>query len=264
MQATLQIEKREGVAIVRLDRPDKRNALSFPMMRELVATARALGRDRGLRAVVLTGNGASFCAGLDVAELGNRGNRWFVFKELLKPRQSLFQRMCTAWRALPVPVVAAVHGHCLGGGLQLALAADLRFACGDSQWSVMESRWGMVPDMGITVTLRGLVRPDVAKELVWSAHVLDGAEAARLGLVTHLAEDPLDAALGWAGALSACSPDAVLAGKRIVDAMHDASAWRTLWLEKWWQLKLLAGRNSAIARRRAKHPDTPWLPRRHR
>ncbi len=157
MAETLQIEKRDGVAIVRLDRPDKRNALSFTMMRELVAVARRLRRDRGLRAVVLAGNGASFCAGLDVAELGNAGNRFFVFKELLKPRQSLFQRMCLAWRDLPVPVVAAVHGHCLGGGLQLALAADVRFARADSQWSVMESRWGMLPDMGISVTLRGLV-----------------------------------------------------------------------------------------------------------
>ncbi len=107
------------------------------------------------------------------------------------------------------------------------------------------------------------VRPDVAKELAWSARIFDGAEAQRIGLVTHLAEDPLAAALDWAAAFSARSPDAVLACKRLFDAMHADSEPRSLWREKWWQLKLLAGRNAGIARRRGKSPDTPWAPRQY-
>lgn len=264
MQSPMEIERVEGIAIVRLNRPEKRNALSFATMRELVAAAGELGRDRSLRTVILTGNGESFCAGLDVAELGNSGNRAFVLKELLKPGRSLFQRTCLAWRDLPVPVIAAVHGHCLGGGLQLALAADVRVATRDSQWSVMEARWGMVPDMGITQTLRGLVRPDIAMELVCTARVIDGVQAHALGLVTHLSDDPLAVARALAEEFAGRSPDAVLAGKRVVQAMTQAGRRRALWLEKWWQLKLLLGRNSAVARKRAKVPDAPWHPRQFR
>lgn len=264
MNPTIEIELVGNTATVRLNRPEKRNALSFSMMRELVVAARALGRDRALRAVILTGNGEDFCAGLDVAELGNARNRAFVLKELLKPWPSLFQRVCLSWRRLPVPVIAAVHGHCLGGGLQLALAADIRIATPASQWSVMEARWGMVPDMGITESMRGLVRPDIAMELVCSARTIDGAQAHALGLVTHLADDPLAAACKLAEEFAGRSPDAVLAGKRVVQAMVHAGRRRALWLEKWWQLKLLLGRNSAVARMRAKAPDTPWHPRQFR
>ncbi|RMH93225.1 crotonase/enoyl-CoA hydratase family protein [Lysobacter pythonis] len=257
----LQLEMRGHIAIVRLNRPDRRNALSFDLMRELTALAGRLRRDRALRAVVLCGAGESFCAGLDVAELGNRGNRFFVFRELLKPSRSLFQRMALVWCELPVPVIAAVHGHCLGGGLQLAASADIRIARADSQWAILEGRWGMVPDMGITTSLRGVLRTDIAKELTWSARIFDGAEAHRLGLVTYLADDPLAVAQALAGDLAGRSPDAVLAGKRVIDAMTHTGRRRALWLEKWWQVKLLLGRNSAVARARAKTPEKPWVPR---
>jgi enoyl-CoA hydratase/carnithine racemase len=262
--ALLHVERTDdGIAVVRLDRPDKRNALSFPMMRELVATARALGRDRRLRAVVLHGAGASFCAGLDLAELGSAPNRLTAFWELLRPGRSLFQRAALAWQDLPVPVIAAVHGHCLGGGLQLALAADVRIATPDCRLSIMEARWGLVADMGLSRTLRGLVAADVARELVYSARIVEGEQARAIGLVTRLADDPLAAALELAREFAARSPDAVLAGKRVVDAMLDGPRG-SLRLEKAWQRKLLLGRNSAIARRRDKAPDTPWAPRQYR
>ncbi len=259
----LAIEYRDGIAVVRLNRPQKRNAMDFAMLKELLACARRLQRDRTLRAVVLAGAGESFSAGIDLGELGRASNRRFAFWELLKPGQSLFQKAFLVWQALPVPVIAAVHGHCFGAGMQLALAADLRIATPDSQLSIMESRWGLVADMGLTRSLRGLVAADVARELTFSARIVSGTQAQALGLVTHVADDPVEAAVLLAREFATRSPDAVLAAKRVLHAMVQ-SPGRALRLEKWWQLKLLLGRDSAIARRRAQSPQLQYEPRQYR
>lgn len=259
----LDLDTRDGIATVRLDRPEKRNALSFAMLRELRALARTLSRDRGLRAVILGGAGGSFCAGIDLGELGDRRNRMFAFCELVRPGRSLFQQACLAWQDLPVPVIAALHGHCFGAGMQLALAADLRIAAPDCQLSIMEGRWGLVPDMGLTRSLRGLVPADVARDLTYSARQFDAVEALRCGLVTRLADDPFAAAHALASEYSGRSPDALLAAKRVLDAMLHASPRRALMLEKRWQLRLLLGRNSAIARARAQDPSRPFAPRQY-
>jgi enoyl-CoA hydratase/carnithine racemase len=256
----LEIERRGAVAIVRLNRPDKRNAISFALLRELHAAAGALGRDRTLRAVVLCGAGESFSSGIDLADLAEPRHRWWALWQLLKPGRSLFQQAFLAWQELPVPVLAALHGHCYGAGMQLALAADLRYATPDCRLSIMEARWGLVPDMGLTRTLRGLLRADVAKELTYTARVVDGAQAQALGLVSHVAADPLAAALAFAEEIETRSPDAVLAAKRVLDAMLHAPQ-RALRLEKRWQLRLLRGRNAAIARRRAREPEATYAPR---
>lgn len=253
----------DGIAVVRLNRPEKRNAMSFDLLRQLQATGRRLRRDHSLRAVLLTGAGESFSAGIDLGELNNASNRLFAFAQLLKPGQSLFQRACLTWQDLPVPVIAALHGHCYGAGMQLALAADIRIATPQCQLSIMESRWGLVPDMGITRTLRGLLPLDVAKELTFSARIIDGSEAKALGLVTHIADDPMAMAMQLAHEFSERSPDAVLAGKRVLNAMVLAPG-RALWLEKWWQLKLLLGRNGIIARKRDKTPGLAFEPRQYR
>ena len=255
----LQIERRDDLALVRLNRPDKRNAISFQMLRDLDDAARTLRRDRSLRAVVLCGAGESFSAGIDLADLAEPRHRLWAAWQLIKPGRSLFQQAFLAWQELPVPVIAALHGHCYGAGLQLALAADIRFATPDCQLSVMEARWGLVPDMGLTRSLRGLVRADVAKELTYTARVVRGDDAHALGLVTHVADDPLAAALTLAEEIATRSPDAVLAAKRVLDAMqHRPHA--ALRLEKRWQLRLLRGRNAAIARKRAAAPETPFVP----
>jgi enoyl-CoA hydratase/carnithine racemase len=259
--ALVECERREGIAIVRLNRPDKRNAMSFDLLRELLACGTALSRDRQLRGVVLCGAGESFSAGIDLAELSNPRNRRFAFWQLLKPGPSLFQKAFLVWRDLPVPVIAALHGHCFGAGMQLALAADIRIASPDCQLSIMEARWGLVPDMGITRTLRGLMPIDQARELTYSARILDGEQARACALVTHVAEQPVDAALVLAAEFAMRSPDALQASKRVLDAMIDQRPARALALEKRWQLKLLLGRNSAIARQRAKDPKLPWAPR---
>jgi enoyl-CoA hydratase/carnithine racemase len=259
--ALIEVEHRAGIAVVRLNRPEKRNAMSFALLRELRALAAALRRDRALRAVVLTGAGESFSAGIDLSDLGDPSNRWFGLWELIRPGRSLFQQAFLAWQELPVPVIAAVHGHCFGAGMQLALAADVRIAAPDAQLSIMEARWGLVPDMGLTRTLRGVLRTDVARDLVYSARILSSEQAAALGLVTRVEPAAFDAALALAAEYAERSPDALLAAKRVLDAMTRDSARRALRAEKRWQLRLMRGRNFAIAHRRAKSPELPFLPR---
>jgi enoyl-CoA hydratase/carnithine racemase len=258
----LQVERRDGVALVALNRPDKRNALSFELLRELAACADDLRRDRTLRAVILHGAGECFSAGIDLNDLNNPRNRWLALWSLLKPGRNLFQRACLVWKDLPLPVIAAIHGHCYGAGMQLALGADFRIVAPAAKLSIMEARWGLVPDMGLSRSLRGLLRADVAKELVMTARVLEAGEAAGLGLITRVADDPLQEALRLAQELAERSPDAVLAAKRVLDAMND-SVRAGLAQEKRWQLRLLRGRNSAIARRRAKSPELPFEPRQY-
>jgi enoyl-CoA hydratase/carnithine racemase len=259
------IERVDDIAIVRLERPEKRNAMSFALLRELLACGKQLARDRALRAVILAGAGESFSAGIDLSDLGDPRNRRFAFWELIRPGPSLFQRAFLVWQELPVPVIAALHGHCFGAGMQLALAADLRIATPDCQLSIMEARWGLVPDMGITRTLRGLVPADIAAELIYSARVIPGVAAHELGLVTHVAEDPLAAARTLAHEFATRSPDALLAAKRVLHAMLRTAPARALRTEKRWQLKLLLGRNFAIARRRSSDaPERPFEPRQYR
>jgi enoyl-CoA hydratase/carnithine racemase len=257
--SSLEIERRGSVALVRLARPEKRNAISFAMLRELLDAAHALRGDRTLRAVILCGAGESFSSGIDLADLAAAPRLWAAW-QLLKPGRNLFQQAFLVWQELPVPVLAALHGHCFGAGMQLALATDIRFATPDCQLSIMESRWGLVPDMGLSRSLRGLVRPDVAKELTFTARIVRGESAQALGLVTHVTADPLAAALALAEEIATRSPDAVLAAKRVLDAMQHRPH-RALRLEKTWQLRLLRGRNFALARRRAKDPETSFVPR---
>lgn len=254
------VAKKGGLATVQLNRPDKRNAMSFALLRELIVVANRLKRDKSVRAIILTGAGSSFSAGIDLGDLNSPKNALFAGWELIKPGQSLFQKAFLVWQTMPVPVIAALHGHCLGAGMQLALAADIRITTPDCQLSIMESRWGLVPDMGITQTLRGLVPVDVAKELTLSGRVFSGTEAKALGLVTHLSADPRLAAETLAAEFTTRSPDALLAGKRVLNAMVQQPK-RALRLEKIWQLKLILGKNSKIARKKDKQPEMDFLPR---
>lgn len=241
-----------GIAHVRLARPDKLNALTLDTLQQLAATARRLRRDHTLRAVVLSGDGESFCAGLDFAKvLGNPAGvvRSFVPSPLRGT--NAFQEACWAWRRLPVPVIAAVHGHCFGGGLQIALAADFRITTPDAEWSVMEGRWGLIPDMTGIQSLKELVGIDVAKKLAMTAAVVDGTQARDLGLVTEVADDPVVRAFELAGELASRSPDAVAAAKRLFNDNWNTSPRRTFARERLEQLFLLAAANTSAARQAA-------------
>lgn len=258
--ALIQLEQNNGIAIVRLNRPEKRNAMSFALLRELIYTAEKIAKDRSIRCVILTGEAQVFSAGIDLKDLNNPKNSLYAAWELIKPGQSLFQKAFLIWQDLPVPVIAAIEGFCFGAGMQLALAADLRIAHPKTQMSIMESRWGLVPDMGLSQSLKGLIPIDLAKELTLTARVFDGAYAHQIGLVTHIDENPFDKAMSIANEMQQRSPDALVAAKRVLDAMQHHPT-KSLRLEKIWQLKLLLGKNSKIARKKDKYPETPFSPR---
>ena len=261
--ALLRVEKNNGIATVYLNRPEKRNAMSFALLKELVSTAEKLKKDRSLRCVILTGEANVFSAGIDLADLNNPKNRAYAAWELLKPGQSLFQKAFLIWQQLPVPVIAALEGFCFGAGMQLALAADIRIAHPKTQMSIMESRWGLVPDMGLTRSLKGVIGLDLAKELTLTARIFDAEYAKNIGLVTHLNEQPLAQAQQLAEELSQRSPDALAAAKQVLDAMEHRPK-HSLRLEKMWQLKLLLGKNSQLARKKDKNPKVQFLPRQYK
>jgi enoyl-CoA hydratase/carnithine racemase len=262
----LSLSVENGIAQVRLDRPDKLNALTLDTLDELIRTARELKKDRTLRAVVIAGEGPSFCAGLDIAgTLKTPARVARAFVPAPWRGTNTFQEACWAWRRIPVPVIAAVTGHCYGGGIQIALAADFRFATPDSKWSVLEGKWGIIPDMTGVRSLTEIVGPDVAKRLTMTAEQFSGAEAHRLGLVTELDAEPLKAATAFAESLLTRSPDALAAAKQLVDGALTGSPRRTFARERWEQLRLLRLPNTGALRRAVlKKSDPEFGPRARR
>ena len=204
---------------VRLMHADKMNALDEAMFGALVATGEKLKTQRGVRAVVLSGEGRAFCAGLDTRNFGEMASGMHRV-DLEKATGSSTatartpgganraQQAVMVWREIPIPVIAAVHGVAFGGGFQLCLGADMRFVAPDAQLSVMEIKWGLVPDMGGIVLMSRLVRDDVARELIFSGRTFSGQEALGLGLATRVCDDPRGEALAFAKELAAKSPDA--------------------------------------------------------
>lgn len=212
------------VADVRMNRPDKLNALDREMFEALVETGRALAVRKGVRVVVLSGNGRAFCAGLDFASFlamaaaGDVGPS--LFDRTSRSPANMAQLAGYMWKELPVPVIAAVHGACYGGGLQIAAGADIRIAHPDAKLSIREMYWGLVPDMSGTRTLKHLLRQDVMKELTFTARIVSGTEAAALGLCTRTAEDPHAAAMELAAQIAAASPTTMRAAKRLIDQAY--------------------------------------------
>ncbi|WP_440446454.1 crotonase/enoyl-CoA hydratase family protein [Nocardia amamiensis] len=227
-------------AYVTLDRPDKHNGLTIDMISELIASAKSVARRPGVRVVILSGNGPSFSSGMDIAAASSDPLaivRNFV--PLPGRGTNAFQEACWAWRRLPVPVIAAVHGRCYGGGLQLALAADVRFATPDAEFSVMEAKHGLVPDMTGAATLSRLVGVDKALLLTMTANTVDAAYAAKIGLVTEVAADPVAEAEKLAGQIAARPQHAVAAAKRLFDKTWHAAPRRTFAVERATQLPLI-------------------------
>lgn len=223
------ITNEDGVVRVRLNRPDKLNALDGEMYQALASASRAIAGDPSARVVVLSGEGRAFCAGLDkrlfLAAAGDKAAIEEVAR-IVDPRDRLThlgQQAAWGWRALPVPVIAAIHGDCLGGGTEIVMATDIRVAAPDSRLSVREIAWGLTPDMCGTVTLPSIVPHDIAKYLAMTGRIIDGTEALRLGLVTRVAEDPLADALAIAGEIAERNPDAIEALKRMLDPLRPGS-----------------------------------------
>lgn len=226
----------DGIADVRLDRADKRNALDPAMFDAIARAGKDLVANKDIRAVVISGNGASFCAGLDfgsfqaMADSGEKSKpKTEVDKEnagAMEPGAitHLAQQICWVWQEVPVPVVAAIQGHALGGGMQLALGADIRVAHPTTQLSMREVHWGLIPDMTGTLMLSRLVRDDVVKDLVFSARVILGTEAHELGVVTRVSDSPLEVAMQIAQEIAGRSPDAVRGAKALINRLSNAGA----------------------------------------
>ncbi|MEU2004068.1 crotonase/enoyl-CoA hydratase family protein [Rhodococcus sp. NPDC019627] len=239
-----------GVAIVTMVRADKHNALDKAMFEGLLEAADHLATDRTVRAVVLHGEGRSFCSGLDISSFlaDSAGGIDALFVREDGRLANFAQRAAYDWSGVPVPVIAAITGSCFGGGMQIALGADIRIAAPDARLSLMEVKWGLVPDMAITQSLPRVMRIDVAKELTFTGRIVSGLEASSLGLVTRTSEDPLSAALELADEVAGKSPDAIRAAKRLYDeTWSGGDTADALALESGLQLGLLGTPNQVAA-----------------
>lgn len=227
-------------AYITLNRPGKHNGLTLEMLRDLVAAARKVAEHKETRVVIVSGNGPSFSSGLDIAA-ATRDPLAIVREFLPRPWRgtNTFQEACWAWRRLDVPVIAAVHGRCYGGGLQLALAADFRIAAPTAEFSVMEAVHGLIPDMSGAATLSQLIGIDQAMLLTMTADPIDAAQAARIGLVTEVAEDPQAAAAALADRITARDPVAVAAAKHLFDRSWHRNPRATFAAERAAQVPLL-------------------------
>ena len=258
MNDRVTVEIKDGVADVRLVRTDKMNALDEAMFSALNETGERLKSEAGLRAVLLSGEGRAFCAGLDMGSFqamasGGRGNgERDTSAALLTPKRTeggsnRAQHACMVWREIPVPVIAAVHGVAFGGGFQLALGADLRFVAPDVKLAVLEIKWGLIPDMAGMVLMRGLVRDDVARELTYTGRIFGGEEAVAMGLATRVCADPRAEALALAAEIASKNPHAIRAGKRLLNLMGEGDQHAILLAESQEQGALIGSANQVEA-----------------
>lgn len=230
MTKPVDITEQDAIATITLMRPAKRNALDIGLIQALVTAGEKM-RDRAdLRAIILQGAGGSFCAGLDVAampEIARFAAEQGGIMRRSHAHSNIFQAVSTIWASLPMPVIAAVHGHAFGGGLQIMLGADIRIAAPDTQFSIMEAKWGLVPDMGGMVALHRLARADVIRRLTYTAEVFSGTAALDWGFVTELAKDPGARATALAQEIAGRSPQAVRAAKALINetaSLNDADS----------------------------------------
>jgi enoyl-CoA hydratase/carnithine racemase len=251
----------DGVGHLELTRGDKLNALDPAMIDALLAAGAALHAMPGLRCLVLSGQGRGFCAGLDLASMASALSDAGDLSARTHGNANRFQQMAMQFRKLPVPVIAAVHGVCLGGGLQIAAGADIRIVTTDARLAIMETKWGIVPDMGHFALWRGLVRADLLRELTYTHREFSGEEAQPMGFATHCHADPLAEALALAREIALRSPSAVRAAKTLFTRFDDGATDDILMAEAIEQQRLIGSRNqmeavaSAMAGRPAKFSE---------
>ncbi|MAK62981.1 MAG: enoyl-CoA hydratase [Ponticaulis sp.] len=273
MSDRVRVEIKDHIADVKLFRADKMNALDNDMFNAIIETAAELDANRNVRVVVLSGEGRAFCAGLDTSNFkrtasGNAG------PSTIGPDQSLLDRVygisnraqqpIQAWRQMHCPVIAAVHGVAFGGGFQLALGPDIRIVHPETKMSIMEAKWGLIPDMGGTPIMRGLVGDDLIRELTYTARIFNGTQAKEYGFATHLSETPYDDAMALAREIAARSPSAVQASKLMLNKLHDATVAEALITEAAYQEAVIGKPNqveavkSQLEQRPADYDDTEW------
>ncbi len=248
MSELVTVQITDHIADVRLNRPEKMNALSVPMFETITRVGKELAQDKSIRAIVLSGEGRGFCAGLDLANMTDPD---FSAEPFGEGRggfyPNFYQLPGYVWKKMPVPVICALHGVAYGGGFQIAMGADIRIAHPDSRLSVMEIKWGLIPDMSASQTLRDLVRVDIAKELTFTGRVVGAEEAHNLGLVTYLNERPRDAALEMAAAIAKRNPNAITYSKYLFDTSWHGDEYAGLRAEERLQAKVLKTPNQIEA-----------------
>lgn len=261
--ALIQIQIERQIATVTLNRPEKKNALDLPMFLEIDRSIRRLQRDCSVRVVILNANGDDFCTGLDIRSvMGSPINALRLLWKWLPGNANLAQRVSVGWRRLPVPVIAVIQGRCWGGGMQIALGADKRIAHSQASLSIMEARWGLIPDMGGTLSLRENVCANDALHLAMSAQELTAEEAKSLGLIDSVSPDPMADALQLAQSYLKFSPDAIAAVKKLYRKAWAGNERQILAKESWYQLRVLLGRNQRIMVKRQKDSaDISFEPR---
>jgi enoyl-CoA hydratase/carnithine racemase len=257
MSERIKVDIKDGVADVRLVRTDKMNALDDAMFSALVDTAAELEANKSVRCVVLSGEGRAFCAGLDMSNFGQmasgeRGSPTDGDGEgrLEKRTHGIANRPQQAvwgWRQLRVPVIAAVHGVALGGGFQVMLGSDIRFVHPETKLSILEVKWGLVPDMSSTALMRLFARDDVVRELTYTGRIFSGTEAHELGFATHVSDTPLEDALTLAREIASKSPDAVQSAKKLYNDLPDRSDAEALLAESIVQDRLIGSPNQIEA-----------------
>lgn len=238
----------DGIAHVRLTRGDKMNALDPDMFDRIVEAGHALHNRKGLRVVVLSGEGRAFCAGLDLSNFARTPDpdepdlTVRTHGNANRPQQ-----VAMLWRKLPVPVIAAIHGVCFGGGLQIASGADIRVVAPDTRMAIMELKWGLVPDMGGYALWRGLIRDDVLRELIYTNREFSGTEAQALGLATYVEDNPLERAMAIAKVIANKNPHAIRAAKRLAAKMPEADTDTLLMEESLEQHGIIRSKNQIEA-----------------
>jgi enoyl-CoA hydratase/carnithine racemase len=244
----VQIDVADGVADVRMVRADKHNALDWPMFQALDAATDELAARNDVRCVVLSGEGPSFCSGLDFPSFmaGEVGVDEMI-ADVPGEVANLAQRVAYDWQQLPMPVIAALHNNCIGGGAQIALGADIRISAPDLKLCVKEISYGLIPDMGITQALPTLVPLDVAKEIVFTGRTIGADEALELGLVTRLADDPVAEAKALAAEIASQSPHAIRSGKQLLNDAYTGRSQEALKLEAELQRALIGSPNQIAA-----------------
>jgi len=254
----IEYEVIDQVAHVRLNRPDKHNGLTLPMLDGLTTAADRAAKDKSLRAVLIYGQGPSFCSGLDFGTVGK--DRVGVAKTFVPnplTGANSFQTPGWAWRSVPVPVIAVITGHCYGGGLQIALGADFRYAATDADLSILEAKWGLIPDMSLSMSIAQLTGIDIAKRLTMTGEMLTADYAKQVGLVSEVSDDPMAEAMEFIEVIKQRSPDAVAAAKELFERTWDQGPRSSFGTEQRLQLRMLRGYNSGIARKAGLKREKP-------
>jgi enoyl-CoA hydratase/carnithine racemase len=233
----------EGIAHLQLARPDKLNAITEDAIYALIEAGAVLEKCDDLKCVVLSGQGRAFCAGIDKSVISGKAKPKISLLERTHGDANAFQQAGMQFRKLPVPVVAAIHGVCFGAGLAIASGADIRIAAPDARLSVMEMRWGLVPDMAMFVLFKGIVRQDQLALLTYTAKEFTGTEAKDLGVVTELADDPLELAWSIAQDIALKNPDATRACKRLMQVSRVGTEKEILLAESEEQVAIAGSKN---------------------